>query len=130
MADQKYGNHDCAMYSDQYELWGRKDIDAVLIATGDRWHTLLSIGTARSGKDVYCEKPCSMTIEQSRALADTFQRLGRVYQAGTQRRNGINFEKAYALARSGKLGKVHDTSCRSGTWRALGAADHPRLAAR
>ncbi|MBM3746433.1 MAG: twin-arginine translocation signal domain-containing protein, partial [Acidobacteria bacterium] len=60
-ADRKYGNNDCAMYSDQFELWARQDIDAVLIATGDRWHTLLSIGSAQSGKDVFCEKPCSMT---------------------------------------------------------------------
>ncbi len=105
LADQKYGNRDCAMYSDQYELWARQDIDAVLIATGDRWHTLLSIGTAKSGKDVYCEKPCSMTIAESRALADTFQRLGRIYQAGTQRRNGANFVHAVQLARSGKLGR-------------------------
>jgi predicted dehydrogenase len=106
MADQKYGNHDCAMYSEQAELWARKDIDAVLIATGDRWHTLLSILTARAGKDVYCEKPCSMTIQESRALADTFQRLGRIYQAGTQRRNGPNFIQAYEMARGGKLGKL------------------------
>jgi predicted dehydrogenase len=106
MADQQYGNRDCAMYSEQEELWARKDIDAVLIATGDRWHTPLSIMTARSGKDVFCEKPCSMTIAESRALAETFQRLGRVYQAGTQRRNGANFMKAYDLARSGKLGKL------------------------
>jgi predicted dehydrogenase len=114
MADQKYGNHDCAMYSDQYELWARRDIDALLIATGDRWHTLLSIGSARAGFDVYCEKPCSMTIQESRALADTFQKLGRVYQAGTQRRNGINFEKAYELARSGKLGKLHTLHAEAG----------------
>lgn len=106
MADQKYGNRDCRMYSEQEELWARRDIDAVLIATGDRWHTPLSILTAKAGKDVYCEKPCSMTIAESRALADTFQRLGRIYQAGTQRRNGANFIKAYELARSGKLGKL------------------------
>ena len=106
IADKKYGNNDCAMYSDQNEIWARKDIDALLIATGDRWHTLLSIMTAKAGKDVYCEKPCSMTIEQSRALADTFQRLGRVYQAGTQRRNGVNFMQAYELAMSGKMGKI------------------------
>jgi len=105
-ADRKYGNNDCAMYSDQFELWARQDIDAVLIATGDRWHTLLSIGSAQSGKDVFCEKPCSMTIAESRALADTFQRLGRIYQAGTQRRNGPNFVHAVMLARSGKLGKL------------------------
>jgi predicted dehydrogenase len=106
MADKANGNSDCSMYSDQEELWARKDIDAVLIATGDRWHTLLATMTAKAGKDVYCEKPCSMTIAESRYLADTFQRLGRVYQAGTQRRNGVNFNKAYDLARSGKLGKI------------------------
>ena len=65
-ADKHYGNNDCAMYGEMYDLWARKDIDAVLIATGDRWHTLLSILTAKSGKDVYCEKPCSMTIDESR----------------------------------------------------------------
>jgi len=107
IADKKYGNSDCKMYADQEELWARRDIDAVLIATGDRWHAPLSILTARAGKDVYCEKPCSMTIAESRALADTFQRLGRVYQAGTQRRNGVNFNRAFDLARGGKLGKVH-----------------------
>ena len=105
-ADRHHGNSDCVMYADMYELWDRKDIDGVLIATGDRWHTLLSILTAKSGKDVYCEKPCSMTIAESRALADIYQRLGRVYQAGTQRRNGTNFEHCINLAREGKLGKL------------------------
>lgn len=114
MADQKYGNRDCVMYSDQYELWARKDVDAVLIATGDRWHAPLSIMTARTGKDVYCEKPCSMTIAESRALADTFQRLGRIYQAGTQRRNGVNCIRAYELARAGKLGKLHTLHAEAG----------------
>jgi len=114
LADQTYGNRDCAMYSDQEELWARKDIDAVLIATGDRWHALLSIMTARSGKDVYCEKPCSMTIAESRALADTFQRLGRIYQAGTQRLNGPNFVRAFELARGGKLGKLQTLHAEAG----------------
>ncbi len=114
LADQKYGNRDCAMYSDQFELWARSDIDAVLIATGDRWHTLLSVLTARSGKDVYCEKPCSMTIAESRALADTFQQLGRIYQAGTQRRNGPNFVYAVELARSGKLGRLQTLHAEAG----------------
>ena len=114
MADQRYGNRDCAMYSDQYELWARKDIDALLIATGDRWHTLLSVMSAHAGKDVYCEKPCSMTIAESRALADTFLSLGRIYQAGTQRRNGPNFVKAFELARGGKLGKLRTVHAEAG----------------
>jgi predicted dehydrogenase len=114
LADQHYSNRDCAMYADQEQLWARRDIDAVLIATGDRWHAPLSIFSALKGKDVYCEKPCSMTIAESRALADTFQRLGRIYQAGTQRRNGPNFQVAYRLARTGKLGKLHTLHAEAG----------------
>ena len=106
--DRHHSNSDCEMHADMYDLWERKDIDAVLIATGDRWHTLLSIMTAQSGKDVYCEKPCSMTIAESRGLADAFHRLGRVYQAGTQRRNGTNFEYCIDLARNGTLGELRE----------------------
>ncbi len=106
MADTKYGNKDCATYRDFREMLARPDIDAVLIATGDRWHTLASIYAAKAGKDVYCEKPCSMTIAESRALADTFRRYGRIYQAGTQRRSIANFIFAAELVHSGKLGKL------------------------
>jgi predicted dehydrogenase len=106
MADEKYGNNDCRQYADMHELLARDDIDAVLIATGDRWHTLASILTAQSGKDIYCEKPCSMTIAESRALAVNIRRYGRIYQAGTQRRNIANFMHAIELARSGKLGRL------------------------
>ncbi|MFN7938930.1 MAG: Gfo/Idh/MocA family oxidoreductase [Bryobacteraceae bacterium] len=106
MADKNYGNSDCKMYSDQYELLARQDIDAVLIATGDRWHTPLSIIAAQHGKDVYCEKPCSMSIEESWALAAAFRRYNRLYQAGCQRRNGANFQLCKDLLRSGALGKL------------------------
>jgi hypothetical protein len=106
MVDQKYGNHDCQMYDDHYALLARPDIDAVLIATGDRWHTPLAILAAQHGKDVYCEKPCSMSIEESRALADAFRRYNRIYQAGCQRRNGANFQLCKDLLKSGALGKL------------------------
>ena len=107
MADDRNGNKDCATYRDMHELLARDDIDAVLIATGDRWHTTASVLAARAGKDIYCEKPCSMTIAESRALADTVRRAGIVYQAGTQRRNVGNFVFAVNLAHRGKLGKLH-----------------------
>jgi predicted dehydrogenase len=107
MADAKYGNSDCAMYRDMFELFGREDIDAVLIATGDHWHALASILAAKAGKDVYSEKPCGITIGDCQALADTMNRYGRVFQAGTQRRSIGNFQFAVHLARSGKLGKLH-----------------------
>lgn len=107
MADERYGNQDCATYGDMHEILAQPNIDAVLIATGDRWHTLASILAAKAGKDVYCEKPCSMTISESQALADTYRRYGRIYQAGTQRRSIGNFIFAAELAHTGKLGKLH-----------------------
>jgi predicted dehydrogenase len=107
MADQKYGNRDCATYRDLRELLAREDIDAVLIATGPNWHAAASALAARAGKDVYCEKPCTKNIAQSLALADLFRRGGLVFQAGTQRRNLPHFAFACELARTGKLGKLH-----------------------
>ncbi|MBN2294716.1 MAG: Gfo/Idh/MocA family oxidoreductase [Pirellulales bacterium] len=108
MVDKHYGNTDCVIYREMYDVLDRDDIDAVLITTGDRWHTLASILAAKAGKDIYCEKPCSMTIEESRMLADGIARYGRVYQAGTQRRSIENFQIAAHLAHSGKLGELKE----------------------
>jgi hypothetical protein len=105
-ADTKYGNRDCAMYRDLRDLLARDDIEAVLIATGPNWHATASIMAANAGKDVYCEKPCTKNIAQSLALAETFRRTGRVFQAGTQRRSLPNFAFAIDLARRGKLGRL------------------------
>jgi hypothetical protein len=105
-ADEKYGNHDCATYRDLRELLARNDIDAVLIATGPNWHATAAVLAAYMGKDVYCEKPCTKNIFQSLALAETFRRTARVFQAGTQRRSLPNFAYAVDLARRGKLGKL------------------------
>ena len=107
LVDQHYGNTDCAVYRDFRELLDRKDIDAVLVATGDRWHAAASILAAKAGKDVYSEKPCGITIADCQELADTMQRERRVFQAGTQRRSVPNFQKAVELAHTGKLGKLH-----------------------
>lgn len=107
MVDAHYGNQDCATYRDMFELLGRPDIDAVLIATGDRWHALASLHAAKAGKDVYSEKPCGMTIGEIQALGEGIHRYGRVFQAGTQRRSVNNFQYAAYLAQSGKLGRLH-----------------------
>jgi len=104
--DRHYGNSDCKAYQDMREVLDREDIDAVLIATGDRWHATASILAARAGKDIYCEKPCSMTIDESRELDEEILKHARIYQAGTQRRNVDNFRVAVELARSGKLGTL------------------------
>lgn len=104
--DAKYGGTDCAAYVDFRELLARDDIDAVLIATGDRWHAPASMLAAEAGKDVYSEKPCGLTIDACQRLAETIRRTGRVFQAGTQRRSVPNFAAAVGLARSGRLGKL------------------------
>jgi len=104
--DARYGNQDCDTYIDMRELLARRDIDAVLIATGPNWHATAATLAARAGKDVYCEKPCTKNISQSLLLAETFRRTGRVFQAGTQRRSLPNFAYAVELAQSGRLGTV------------------------
>ena len=107
MVDDYYGNMDCVVYRDMFELLARPDIDAVLIATGEHWHALASILAMKAGKDVYSEKPCGMTIGEVQALANAASRYGRVFQAGTQRRSLENFQYAAYLAQSGKLGRLH-----------------------
>ncbi len=106
IADKKYGNDQCDMYRDFRELLDRDDIDAVLIATGPNWHATAAMHAARAGKDMYCEKPVTKNIAQSLTLAETMRRTGRVFQAGTQRRNLPHFAFACELARTGKLGKL------------------------
>ncbi len=107
LIDRAYGNGDCAETADMFEVFGREDLDAVLIATGDRWHGVGSMIAARHGKDVYSEKPCTMSIAESIELDETFRRCGRLFQAGTQRRSVPNFQLAAGFARDGKLGNLH-----------------------
>ncbi len=104
--DKLAGNSDCVLYRDMREMLARKDIDAVIVATGDRWHTHASILAAEAGKDVYCEKPCGLTIKNVQDLAATMKRTGHIFQAGTQRRSVTQFQTAVEMAQSGKLGKL------------------------
>ena len=106
--DKNYGNQDCKTYLDLLEMLARPDIDAVLIATGDNWHSMASILAARAGKDMYCEKPSSVVMAESREVASTMRRFSRIFQCGTQRRNIGNFRFAVNLARSGKLGRLRE----------------------
>lgn len=105
--DAYNGNTDCTMYRDYRELLARTDIDALYIATGDRWHARLAIAAMRAGKDVYCEKPIALSIEEGEAVMRASQLYGRIYQGGVQRRNVGNFVTAMKLAQSGRLGRVH-----------------------
>jgi predicted dehydrogenase len=113
MTNRTYKNEDCKTYREMEDILAREDIDAVLIATGDRWHTPASVKAVRAGKDVYCEKPCTMTIDESRELDEEVRKHKRIFQAGTQRRNVDNFAFASRLAQQGKLGKI--TSVHAGS---------------
>jgi predicted dehydrogenase len=115
--DNKYGNSDCKMYAGIREfLAERTDIDAVLIATGDRWHAQAAVRAMRAGKDVYSEKPSCMTIAEGQAVVATAQRYGRVYQTGTQRLSEANFVFCIEAAKQGLLGKVHTTYAHIAPW--------------
>jgi predicted dehydrogenase len=85
----------------------RTDVDAVLIATGDRWHALASVLAMRAGKDVYCEKPACLTMAQGHEVVETAQRYARVYQTGAQRLSEPNHVFAIEMARTGRLGQIH-----------------------
>ncbi len=117
IVDTRYGNKDCAMYPEMREfLATRTDIDAVLIATGDRWHATASIMAMRAGKDVYSEKPSAMTIAEGQAVVATARRYGRIYQTGTQRLSEGNFTFANELLRLGYLGEVHTVRAHIAPW--------------
>jgi hypothetical protein len=117
IADKHYGSSDCQMYPEMKEfLATRDDIDAVLIATGDRWHSLATITAMRAGKDVYSEKPSCMTIAEGREVVETARRYGRIYQTGTQRLSEGPFVTAIELARSGRLGQVQTVRAHIAPW--------------
>ena len=108
LVDSKQGNKDCATYGDMRQLLAeRTDVDAVLIATGDRWHALAATMAMRAGKDVYCEKPACLTMAQGQMIVETARRYGRVYQTGAQRLSEPNHVFAIQMARSGRLGRIH-----------------------
>ena len=83
-----------------------KEIDAVIIAVPDHWHTRIAMLACQAGKDVYCEKPLCQTIEEGHLLRETARKYNRVFQVGTQRRSGEHFRSAVEFVASGKLGKV------------------------
>ncbi|MHC4742342.1 MAG: Gfo/Idh/MocA family protein [Planctomycetota bacterium] len=117
MVDTRYGNKDCKIYHSTPEfLAERTDIDAVLSTTGDRWHALAAIMAMRAGKDVYSEKPSSMTVAEGRAVVETAKRYRRVYQTGTQRLSEGNFTFCNEMLRTGRLGKVHTVRAHIAPW--------------
>ncbi len=96
----------CTAYNDYRELIARTDIDGVVIATPDHWHTPQSIDAARAGKDVYCEKPVTLNIREGRRLVEVIRRYGRVFQTGTQYRSNPTIRRVCEFVRTGGLGKI------------------------
>lgn len=100
-------------YKDYRKILERKDIDAVMIATPDHWHTKMAIEAMHAGKDVYCEKPLTLTIDEGKQIEKAVQETGRVFQVGTMQRTESDqrFLKAIALIRAGRIGKVTKVTC-------------------
>jgi predicted dehydrogenase len=88
------------------EVLARPDVDAVCIATPDHWHAGIAVAAAKAGKDVYCEKPLSLTIADGRAMAEAVRRYGRVFQCGSQRRSTAKCRLSCELVRNGRIGKL------------------------
>jgi predicted dehydrogenase len=93
-------------YEDYRELLNNKDIDAVLISTPDHWHVIPAIHAVRAGKDVYMQKPASLTIAEGRALSNEAHKAGSIFQIGSQQRSMPQFKKACELVRNGRIGKL------------------------
>lgn len=96
----------CAAYNDFRELLGRKDIDAVVIATPDHWHAYIAIAAVKAGKDVYCEKPLTYNVHEAVELVKAVRKSNRVFQVGSQQRSSKEFRVAAELVRNGVLGRV------------------------
>ena len=102
------GPKKCKAYNHFEDVLAHDDIDAVVIATPDHWHATIAVAAAKAGKDIYCEKPLSLTIREARAMVDAARRYGRVFQTGSQQRSGGRERLGCELVRNGRIGKVKE----------------------
>jgi len=107
LVDEKYGDSGCESIEDFRELLTRTDIDAVSIAAPDHWNAFIAVAAARAGKDMYCEKPMGVSLDQGQAIRKAVREGNRVFQAGTWQRSQAHFRQACEIARNGYLGKIH-----------------------
>lgn len=97
----------CDAYNEFERIIERDDIDAVVVATPDHWHTMISLAAMKSGKDVYVQKPMTLTIREGRVMSETAKEYGAILQVGSQQRSERAFRKACEIVRNGWIGKVH-----------------------
>ena len=105
--NRHYGSEGCTAHDDFREITARPDIDAVMIATPDHWHAAISIDAMRNGKDVFCEKPETLTVREGRAMVEAARRYGRVFSGGSQRVWG-DYNWFHRMVRGGAIGKVQE----------------------
>ncbi|HWE40189.1 MAG TPA: Gfo/Idh/MocA family oxidoreductase [Isosphaeraceae bacterium] len=115
-ADRNIGKGKADVYEDYRKLLDRNDIDAVVIGTPDHWHTKILIDAMKAGKDAYCEKPLTLTIDEGKKIGEVAKQTKRVVQVGTQQRSDHNrvFLLAVALVRSGRIGKIRKVTAAIG----------------
>ena len=94
-------------FTDFRKLLEEKDIDAVIVAVPDHWHALMTIAACSAGKDVYCEKPLSLTVAEGRKMVAAARKHNRVVQTGSQQRSGSHYAQAVKLIQDGGIGEVH-----------------------
>ncbi len=102
----RYNNKDCKGYRDFREMMARTDIDAVMLAVPDHWHSLIAVEAARHQKDIYGEKPLARTIAEQQAIVKAVQANKRIWQTGSWQRSQANFHKAAEIVRNGLIGKI------------------------
>lgn len=111
---KEWTGSDAATVEDYREVLDRDDVDIVHISTPDHWHAKVAIEALRAGKDVYCEKPMTLTIDEGRQICETVRETNQIVQIGTQQRSQRQFVQAVALARAGRLGTLRRVSCSVG----------------
>jgi predicted dehydrogenase len=101
------GNPNCKGYSDFRKMYENKDIQGVIVATPDHWHALLTIMACAAGKDVYCEKPMTLVVDEGKWMIQAARKYKRIVTVGTQRRQGAGVKAAKKVVEAGTLGKIH-----------------------